>query len=694
MTFKILALFTLFFPLLVQANYLDKEISRYLSFKKEIKKVEKKLDKKKSYLIFNKNTGRLRTYKVTQNLVAEGCSLGIDQSIKALKSKKVLNRVIGPIFVDRWLDIYTKGFNYNNRYGYSINFNGEDPYLLFKTKEKREKALIHIFKLKRLCTKKVQMRRQLLTKGVDPLTIDELGFGYSKKIRTLYKTQKLGWKKKSLAEIRNSFPKNLKVPAGDFFGDSALFSKDNSQVEIALLGGEKSFVERYRTLLMAKKSFHITNLHMLADETGMTFGNLILAKKFQGLDITLYLDALLPFVDVRDFHTRENSYRLYHNFMTAGIPVYGFRCNSKSKQLKLEFKHGLKNKNETILHRHHEKLWITDSKEIIVGGANITNNYHRIEEKGRNVWRDQDIIIKGQSLIQEIEKRTKEDMISFSEKYGDPRDESCFNPYSVGSKEYKMFYIENSKEYRKPKNIKKFMKKHAFALKKVEDLKKGVIKGKFFRPLFRMVKEARVVFSYPTKKELNIENTYIELIENSKNEILMANSYGIFSKEMIDSLKRAARRGVKIKILSNGPETNDPPIVMNPLSRSLYKTLAEEFYGTSREIELYEWNGRENGDKEGEIKFGMIHAKYAVFDQKVSLVGSYNFDSLSRNFNTEMAVVYEEEKMAEKLVSDFYNHDLNFSERIKYVDMLNYHRPRRAGQKVFLKILKKIEHIL
>ena len=59
-----------------------------------------------------------------------------------------------------------------------------------------------------------------------------------------------------------------------------------------------------------------------------------------------------------------------------------------------------------------------------------------------------------------------------------------------------------------------------------------------------------------------------------------------------------------------------------------------------------------------------------------------------------MAVVYEEEKMAEKLVSDFYNHDLTFSERIKYVDMLNYHRPRRPGQKVFLKILKKMEHIL
>ena len=194
--------------------------------------------------------------------------------------------------------------------------------------------------------KKIQMRRQILNRGVDPLTIGELGFGYSKKIRTLYKKQKLDWKKKSLAEIRRSFSKNLKVPEGELFGDSALFGINHeSPIEMALLGGEKSFVERYRTLLGAKNSVHITNLHMLADETGLTLGNLLIKKRLQGLDISLYLDAFIPFIDIRDLKTRENSYRLYHNFMTAGIPVYGFRCDSKAKQLKLEWKHGRKNES-------------------------------------------------------------------------------------------------------------------------------------------------------------------------------------------------------------------------------------------------------------------------------------------------------------------------------------------------------------
>ncbi len=209
-----------------------------------------------------------------------------------------------------------------------------------------------------------------------------------------------------------------------------------------------------------------------------------------------------------------------------------------------------------------------------------------------------------------------------------------------------------------------------------------------------MIEEARAVFSYPKKKQTHLENAYIELIEKSQFEILMTNSYLVFSPQMIDALKRAANRGVKIKLLTNGPETNDPPVVMTPLARSLYKTLVEDRYGTSSEIEIYEWNGRENGDKNGAIHFGMIHAKYAIFDRKISLVGSYNFDSLSRNFNTEMAIIYKEKKITQELVKDFYEADLTFSRKVNYEEMLSYHRPRGTGQKILLKILGKLKNFL
>ena len=117
-------------------------------------------------------------------------------------------------------------------------------------------------------------------------------------------------------------------------------------------------------------------------------------------------------------------------------------------------------------------------------------------------------------------------------------------------------------------------------------------------------------------------------------------------------------------------------------------------YGTPSEIEFYEWNGRENGDKNGQINFGMIHAKYAVFDRKVSLVSSYNFDSLSRNYNAEIAVIYKEENINNELVQEFYKNDLTFARKVSYKEMLDFHKPRSLGKRILLKILKKFKRFL
>ena len=53
-------------------------------------------------------------------------------------------------------------------------------------------------------------------------------------------------------------------------------------------------------------------------------------------------------------------------------------------------------------------------------------------------------------------------------------------------------------------------------------------------------------------------------------------------------------------------------------------------------------DSRYKGTKD--IHFGMVHSKFGVFDRKVTLIGSYNFDNISRGFNEEVAVVFEGEE--------------------------------------------------
>ena len=83
-------------------------------------------------------------------------------------------------------------------------------------------------------------------------------------------------------------------------------------------------------------------------------------------------------------------------------------------------------------------------------------------------------------------------------------------------------------------------------------------------------------------------------------------------------------------------------------------------------VQIWEWQGRRtNATEQTE---GTIHAKYAVFDRRVSVVGSYNMDPRSRTLNSESAIVFENENLSRQLADMFYRNDLNFSKRITLED--------------------------
>jgi len=81
-------------------------------------------------------------------------------------------------------------------------------------------------------------------------------------------------------------------------------------------------------------------------------------------------------------------------------------------------------------------------------------------------------------------------------------------------------------------------------------------------------------------------------------------------------------------------------------------------------VQIWEWQGRRTGAA-GKTD-GTLHAKYAVFDRRVSLVGSYNLDPRSRTLNNETAIVFENEVLSSQLAITFYESDLDFSRQITF----------------------------
>jgi putative cardiolipin synthase len=140
---------------------------------------------------------------------------------------------------------------------------------------------------------------------------------------------------------------------------------------------------------------------------------------------------------------------------------------------------------------------------------------------------------------------------------------------------------------------------------------------------------------------------------------------------------------VSVTLVSNSPETNDlPEITM--VGRGYYKELlavndeaAVAACSNPRAgMHVWEWIGKKPGD--AARTQGTMHSKFAVFDRRTSLVGSYNLDPRSEKLNSESALVFEQPGLSSQLASLFLEHDLAFSEQVTREAAARFEDPDEA----------------
>jgi len=308
--------------------------------------------------------------------------------------------------------------------------------------------------------------------------------------------------------------------------------------------------------------------------------------------------------------------------------------------------------------RYHEKMWIidgeTDHGVAIVGGLNIANEYFRIDPQNPSrYWRDQDVIVKGDVIKDMVTTfdRNFEYFLEIKESRG------VFNTniYWEGTRNVLnkagKVNMNHVTDERLNQNVRELADKRL-------DLKFEGTKCRFFQ-------------NRPRFGETYIEQAYLKSIKEAKKEILIGNAYFVASKIFVDTVKDAARRCVKVIILTNSPETNDLPM-LTIVGRDYYDDILlvnnETIVQSCDEgsVQIWEWQGhRTNATEQTE---GTIHAKYAVFDRSISIVGSYNMDPRSRALNSESAIVFENKELSLQLADIFYENDLDFSKQITLED--------------------------
>lgn len=121
-------------------------------------------------------------------------------------------------------------------------------------------------------------------------------------------------------------------------------------------------------------------------------------------------------------------------------------------------------------------------------------------------------------------------------------------------------------------------------------------------------------------------------LRQARHSILIETPYLVPTKELLVDLADAKRQGVdKIELVTNSLVSNDSTLVQ--LGYEVRKKALQE-----RGAELWEFKGPDT-----------LHAKSAVLDNRLALIGSFNIDPRSQHLNTETAVAIDDTVTAQQL---------------------------------------------
>ena len=300
-------------------------------------------------------------------------------------------------------------------------------------------------------------------------------------------------------------------------------------------------------------------------------------------------------------------------------------------------------------------------------GLNIANEYFRVDlSDPDNFWRDQDVVVKG-SIVADM-------VTAFDRNY----DHFIKIKESRGALNTDLYW-QSTREFLD--NFGKLTVSYTTN----PDLVERVNQMARMQPALNYSSaRSRFFHSRPRLGETYIQQAYRKLIDNAEKEILICNAYFIPSADFIDAVRGVVHRGVRVIILTNSSETNDLP-ELTMVGRSYYKKLLTinddvAVKKSGGNVQIWEWYGwRYDRAQQTE---GTIHAKYAVFDRRYSLVGSYNLDPRSEKLNSETAVVLESDVLSTELAQMFYENDLAYSRRVTPKEASEYNEPTDALYKL------------
>ena len=292
-----------------------------------------------------------------------------------------------------------------------------------------------------------------------------------------------------------------------------------------------------------------------------------------------------------------------------------------------------------LMASNHDKILVVDGEYSVVGGRNISSHYFVDAEDMPTAYRDCDVVVRSTDVADQLDKAFDEE---FSERKQTNIVADLWGNIDVMSKELELAFAAMGAHITGSvfTPAQSLDKRRAKALEEYRGELAGYkhLKGfSGFEP-FAGSHEApvKIIDKHSLAGPRNdITDCLVRFIDGSRSEIVMQNPYVVLSDRVMGALKRASARRVRIIVHTNSPASTDS-LATQAMFYADWKNILKNL-PTAR---IFTFAGQRK-----------LHAKNFVFDGKISIVGTYNLDSLSEEVNSEVVAAIKSRSFSAELRS-------------------------------------------
>jgi putative cardiolipin synthase len=399
--------------------------------------------------------------------------------------------------------------------------------------------------------------------------------------------------------------------------------------------GQEAFIARAALAESAERTLDLQYYIVAEDATATLLLYRALRAATRGVRVRLLIDDLYAVgrdFDFATFAAHPNvQVRVFNPFLRRG-PLGISRL--------LEYL----GDSDRLNRRMHNKLWIADNAVAVIGGRNLGDAYFNVG--GDTNFADLDVLAAG-PVVTEVSRSFDE---YWNSEWAVPIAAFLGEPPSTGQLDLALSQMAAGAEHFRETD-------YARVLRAME-LGRLVRDGRF--PL--VPARARAIHEPPARPgqataegEAQVMSVLRKSVEAAQREVMLISPWLIPSERGVGVLCALARRGVRVRVLTNSLASTDVPVVHAGYARYRPRLLACG-------VEMHE--RRPGATRAGSARPGFasgaslssgstLHAKAVVVDRRVILAGSMNLDPRSRLSNTEVAVLIESPVLGEQLATLF-----------------------------------------